>query len=302
MTGRVVEVEGTPRHLSLFRGFMVIAGPDGELGRVVLDDIDVVVIAGHGATCTTPLLVALAERGAGVVLCGAGLKPAAWLLPVEGHHRQGARMLAQTGAGLPLRKQLWRQVVQTKVRVQGEALRQAQRPWEGVAQLAAKVRSGDPENVEAQAARRYWPLLLGEAFRRDREGGGANALLNYGYAILRSAMARSVAGAGLHPSLGIFHRGPLNPLNLADDLLEPYRPLVDLAVLALWREGDPPPEREQKERLAGVLAQEVETDQGFTRVRLAMERTAISLAHSFEEGKPMLEYPLNMAPFHGAGP
>src|SRR5690606_25352976 len=185
MIGRVVEIAEDGRHLSLHRGFLVVEAGGAELGRVPLDDIAVVVANAHGITYSNNLLIALAERGASVVLCGANHHPAAWLWPFEGHHAQTARMIAQLGARRPLAKRLWQIVVQAKIGQQRAVLQALGRPAGGFLLLARQVRSGDPENIEARAARRYWRLLFGDDFRRDRAEPGVNALLNYGYTVLR---------------------------------------------------------------------------------------------------------------------
>ena len=206
MIGRIVEIAEDGRHLALKRGFMTVRVDGDEIGRVALDDISVVIANAHGLTYSNNLLVALAERGAPLVICGRNHSPIAWVWPVAGHHAQTARMAAQVAASQPLKKRAWQAIVCAKISQQAAVLDAAGHRGGGVAALARKVRSGDPENVEAQAARRYWTLLMGDDFRRDRSAPGANALLNYGYTVLRAATARAVMAAGLHPSLGIHHR------------------------------------------------------------------------------------------------
>ena len=212
MIGRIVEIAEDGRHLSLLRGFLRVQAKGEELGRVPLDDVVAVLAHAHGLTYSNNLLVALADRGVPFVVSGDNHQPVAILWPVSGHHQQTARMLAQVDAGRPLRKRLWQALVQAKVIHQGAVLEAVGQPHGAFDRLAATVRSGDPENVEAQAARRYWPLLMGDDFRRDRAADGVNALLNYGYGILRAATARAVMAVGLHPSLGIHHhnRGRFN--------------------------------------------------------------------------------------------
>jgi len=153
------------------------------------------------------------------------------------------------------------------------------------------VRSGDPGNLEAQAARRYWPLMMGDDFRRDPDGDGANALLNYGYAILRAATARAVVAAGLHPSIGIFHRHPHNALPLADDLMEPFRPVVDLRVRELLDAGIRSVGSQEKRELAAVLQLELSTRFGSTPVSTCLVRLAQSVAESYQSGSPRLDLP-----------
>lgn len=188
------------------------------------------------------------------------------------------------GGGPPLAKQLWRAVVIAKIRWQAAVL--ASRGAEAGAfdMLIRKVRSGDPDNVEAQAARRYWPLLMGEAFRRDRDAGGANGLLNYGYTVLRSLVARSVVAAGLHPSIGIHHANRGNAFALADDLVEPFRPLVDALTLHLLAQGCEAVTPQAKRAYAGLIAFDLASEAGTTPVSVAAARLAQSLARCFETG------------------
>lgn len=298
MMERVVEVTGTKRHLSLYRGFMVIKGEEGELGRVALDDIGVVMAAGYGITMSNELLVALAGRGAGFVVCDQRMQPSAWLLPISGHHLQSRRMQKQLEVGKALKKRMWQKVIQGKICFQAEVLAAVQVPYEGVANMARDVRSGDPDNIEAQAARRYWPLLMGKAFRREPQSDFVNAMLNYGYTILRSCTARAVAAAGLHPSLGIHHHGPGNPFCLADDLMEPFRPAVDLVVLSLHRQGREELDRDTKGRLVGILLQDTLTKQGTTPVATAITRLVGSVAQSFDQGELLIDLPERLVP-HG---
>lgn len=160
--------------------------------------------------------------------------------------------------------------------------------------LSDRVGSGDPDNMEAQAARRYWPLLLGEAFRRDRDADGVNALLNYGYAVLRAATARAICGAGLHPSVGISHKNA--GMCLADDLMEPFRPIVDLVVARLMAAGMSGVDRDTKKALAETSALDLQTERGRTPLFLCLERLATSLGLSYERGKMALDLPREPLP------
>lgn len=296
MIGRVVEIAEDGRHLSIERGFMVVRADGRELGRVPLDDIGVVLVNAHGVTYTNNLVLALAERAVAMVLCGPNHTPAAWLWPLVGHHAQAARMRAQIEASRPLGKRLWQTLVRAKVEQQGAVLAALGRPAGGFRLLARKVGSGDPENIEAQAARRYWPLLFGPDFRRDRASDGVNSLLNYGYIVLRSATARAVVSAGLHPSIGIHHQHRANDMCLVDDLMEPFRPLVDLLVARLVETDEPAVTPRTKRALAAVTALDLRTLQGTTPLATCLERLAVSLGQSFETGKPALELPLAPLP------
>jgi len=194
MLGRIVEVSNDKRHLSVYRGFMLVhsTGEDRkEVGRVPLDDIAALIANAHGLSYTNNLLVALAERGAPFVLCAANHNVVGMLWPMQGHHQQAHRFEAQIACSLPTRKKLWAAIVKSKLLNQAAVLQATGAAHAPVQALAKKVRSGDPDNLEAQGARKYWGLLMGSLFRRDQQADGVNALLNYGYTVLRAATARS---------------------------------------------------------------------------------------------------------------
>ena len=271
---RIVDIANDGSHLSTHRGFLLVKRDREEVGRVALDDIHAVIVHAHGVTWTGNLVTALAKRGAPIVFCAANHSPIAVTQPLEGHHAQGSRMQAQWSASKPLAKQLWRRVVQAKIAMQGSLLL-ARGASGAVAfqHMARRVRSGDPENLEAQAARRYWPLLMGEDFRRDRH---------------RSTVARAVVAAGLHPTIGIHHANRGNAFALADDLVEPFRPLVDGLVAALVGQGIETLEPEVKRRFARLIAFDLRFDGEASPVSVAAQRLAQSLAQSFEDGHPRL--------------
>lgn len=282
----IVDIATDGRHLSVQRGFLVVSQDRVTVGRIPLDDVTAVIIHAHGITWSTNLMVALAERGAVMVICAANHAPVAVCLPLDGHYAQNAHIRAQWDAGKPLTKQLWRRVVIAKIRWQG-AILEAHGAVDAAAFdiLARKVGSGDLDNVEAQAARRYWPLLMGDDFRRDRGADDANALLNYGYTVLRSLVARAVVAAGLHPSIGIHHANRGNAFALADDLIEPLRPLVDSLTKRLQGAGITQVTAEAKRAFTGLIALDLPGATGTTTVTGAAARMAQTLADSFQSGK-----------------
>lgn len=301
MLGRIVEVADDKRHLFLSRGFMVVQDTEGarkELGQVPLDDIAAVIANAHGLSYTNNLLVALAERGAPFVLCAANHNAVGMLWPIEGNFQQAKRFDAQIAAPLPLAKRLWAEIVKAKLSQQASALEAANVASVPLSALVKKVRSGDPDNLEAQGARRYWGLLFGDTFRRDQAGEGINALLNYGYTVLRAATARAVVAAGLHPTLGLHHSNQGNPMRLVDDLMEPFRPVVDLKVWQLWRAGEAHVTPETKRALVRTLYDDMPTNVGVTPVIICTQRLATSLAQIFIGEKDKLDLPLPGLPLN----
>lgn len=254
---RALEITGTSRYLSKDRGFLVVSQEREELGRLPLDDLEVVLFAGYGMTCTSELLNTLAERCIPFVICDHRFVPASMLWPVESHHLQAGRIRAQAALSAPQRKQLWKQLIQAKILAQAEALQLCcGEACPRLERLAREVRSGDAGNAEGQAARLYWPLLFGTDFRRDTAAAGRNVLLNYAYTVLRSAVARAVMLAGLHPAFALHHCNLKDTMPLVDDLMEPFRPLADMLVFAASREAGDAAELSPKikECLTGVTA------------------------------------------------
>ena len=285
----IVDIATEGLHLSARRGFLIVAREREEQGRVALDDVHAVIVHAHGVTWTTNLAVALAERGAIMVLCGSNHAPIALMTPIDGYHAQGARMRAQWEAPEPMRKQLWRQVVRAKIAMQASHLDAAgAEGGDALRFMARRVRSGDPGNQEAQAARRYWTSLFGPDFRRNREASGVNALLNYGYAVMRATMARSIVAAGLHPSVGLHHRSGVNSFALVDDLVEPFRPLVDAVVRRLGADGINSVTPASKRPLVRLIGADLQLDGAVSPVSVAAQRLAGSLARSFETRIPAL--------------
>ena len=235
------------------------------------------------------------------VLCGPNHNAVGMLLTLDGHHVQAKRIEAQIAASAPTVKRLWSAVVKAKLQQQAAALEAAGAPTAPLTALVAKVRSGDPDNIEAQGARRYWSLLFGPDFRRDQDGGGLNGMLNYGYTILRSATARAVVAAGLHPSIGLHHSNDANAMRLVDDLMEPFRPVVDLKVWQLRHAGEDDVTPDSKRALVRVLYDDMQTNVGVTPVMVCMQRLATSLAQVFLEDRTKLDLPLPGLPLSLAG-
>jgi CRISPR-associated protein Cas1 len=296
MIGRIIEIASDGRYLHAYRGFMVVKQGSLELARVALDDIAAVIGNAHGLTWSNELLVRLAERGAPLVLVNQQHRPIGLLLGLEGHHRQGHRLVRQAELKRPQRKRLWKRVVQAKLLAQARTLEAFGESGKLLRRLALGVRSGDPDNREAQGARGYWPLLFGAEFRRNPDASGTNALLNYGYTVLRAAVARGIVAAGLHPTLGIQHRNEFNSAALADDLMEPFRPLIDACVRGLVARGIDDVNSEAKRLLALCLYRSASTEAGASPITTAIERLCLSLAQVIEGERQHLELPGELSP------
>ena len=297
MIGGLVEIAENERSLSVQRGFLVVKSEDAELGRVPLDDVTALILSAPRAMLSKQVMVALAERNAVVVISGANYHPIALTLPTGTHYKQAGVLQTQIAASQPLRKNLWRQIVVSKIHHQRAALQTAA-PGSGkiedLTALAKRVKSGDSENREAQAARHYWQALMGTTFRRNRDLADANVLLNYGYMVLRAAMARATVAHGLNPGLGIHHKSQANAFQLVDDLMEPFRPQVDLLVRDILQEEGAealqlPPE--VKRRLAAVLQKDMQGDRGAAPVVSCMARLSQSLVASLAQKTPALILP-----------
>jgi CRISP-associated protein Cas1 len=254
MLRKTIEIATPGTRLSVAHRQLVIERPEQTKATVPIEDLGVLVIDDGRATCTQSVFIECLSAGATIIVTGRDHLPIGMMLPLEGHHALTERHWAQVEAGEPVRKRLWQALVAAKLRQQGRLLSAIHGEDAGLAALAGRVRSGDPDNLEAQGAQRYWPRLFGRDFRRDRAANDANALLNYGYAIVRAACARALVASGLIPSLGVWHRNRSNPFCLADDLLEPWRPIVDWKVYGLVASSDGPRALDDRPTRAALLA------------------------------------------------
>ena len=295
MIGGIVEIADAGRHLSIHRGFLKVTEDRQELGRVPLDDITALILSGPQITLSKQVIVELSERKSVIVTCGRNWHPLSFNLPVAAHFEAAGILHDQIAASEPLKKRLWQNVVRAKIDNQAAVLRWHAPDHDKLRDLLAlskAVKSGDPDNREAVAARQYWQALMGEKFRRDRFAEDGNVYLNYGYTVLRAATARAVCAAGLHPALGVHHKSRGNTFALIDDLMEPFRPLVDSIACYMIGEGgtgDLTPDA--KRRLVAVLQQDLISEAGVSPLINSLGRMAQSLAQSLAEKKDRLVLP-----------
>jgi CRISPR-associated protein Cas1 len=226
---------GNPAHLSTCNDQLVVELKDEARTKksLPIEDLGIIVLEHPHITITTSLLEKLMEQQVAVLTCNSKYMPSGLFLPLDGNSVQTERMRTQLNASAPLKKQLWQQTVKAKIENQAAVLGKLGINNLLLCNLVEKVLSGDSSNKEAQAASHYWGQIYGHDFVRSRDPQTPNAQLNYGYAILRSVVARALTASGMFPSIGIYHKNKYNAFCLADDIMEPYRPYVDWLVLHL---------------------------------------------------------------------
>ncbi len=277
---RTIEISTRGLHLSGKQKQLRISEGESLLGKVPFEDIGVLILDSTELSVTTHAITSALERGVAIVFCGKNHHPEGMLLPLSSNTVHQKRFQAQIKASRPLKKNIWKAIVQSKVRCQGALLPDGPEKTR-LKVLQESVGSGDPKNSEAQAARTYWPALFGSSFRRDRYGDRANSLLNYGYIVLRAATARAITATGLAPALGVHHISQYNPFCLADDLMEPFRPWVDARVLELHNEGEYEITKESKQHLLQVLTDRIVLNGEEGPLFAAIERSAASLSKAY---------------------
>lgn len=260
--------------------------------RVPIEDIGYVVLEHQQTSITLPLLNALSDNNVAVIFCGENRMPNAMLMNLDSNTTQGESFRAQIDASEPLKKGVWKQVVEAKIRNQAALLNKLGKDGDKLKPYYTNVKSGDSDNREGIAAKIYWNELFGDGFVRHREGAEPNNLLNYGYTLLRAAVARSLMGSGLLPALGIFHRNRYNAFPLADDIMEPYRPYVDEIVYGMYINGMTELDKYAKEQLLHILF----TDTVFSKVTrpldIGLTITTASLAKCYLGIAKKIVYPL----------
>lgn len=295
MIRKTLEFSTPGTRLSVSHRQLIITRPDQPKVTRPIEDLGVVIVDDVRATYTQSVFLELLDAGATVLVSGRNHLPVGIMLPLDAHHVQTERHRAQVAAKEPVKKRVWQALIRAKIMQQAAVLTHFTGGHAGLAHMAGRVRSGDPDNLEARAAQRYWPRLFGTVFRRDRDADGVNALLNYGYAVIRAAVARAIVAAGLIPTLGVHHRNRSNPFCLADDLFEPYRPYVDWRVkLLVSNETSSPPDLSQKETRAALLSlfnETVQVDERRLPLLYAIQAGAASLCRALTGGDRSLALP-----------
>jgi len=297
MIKRIIEISQSHRHLAVRLGQLIIKENATELSTIPCEDIGVLLVDHIGVTYTHSVFTELLRCGAAVVLCGGNHQPAGMLLPIESNSMQTERFRQQIETNVPVKKRLWRQIVRAKIKHQSKIVGEDSEVYPALMALREKVRSGDPENIEAQASKKFWPVYVQDIiseFRRDIEGRPPNNMLNYGYMVMRAAVARALCSAGLLPCLGIHHCNRYNAFCLADDMLEPFRGFVEAKVRDICRTDGVPDELSQpiKARLLEVLYEPV-TIAGFEGpLMVGLHRTMASLQRCFAGEQKELELPI----------
>jgi CRISP-associated protein Cas1 len=287
---------GNPAYLSTKNEQLVVTYPDNnETRNVPIEDIGVLVLENQQITLTNGLLEKLVRNNAAIINCDQQHLPIGLLMPLSGHTEQSERFKNQISASAPLKKNLWQQTVSAKIINQAGLLREKGVPAKNMHHWAKNVTSGDTLNHEARAAAYYWQNLFKiENFNRHQKGTPPNNLLNYGYAILRALTARAIVSSGMLPTLGIFHKNKYNAYCLADDVMEPYRPYVDLIVCHIMETEDNLDELsvEIKKHLLSIATMDVIIDNKRSPLMVAMSRTTNSLHECFEGSARKILYPV----------
>lgn len=284
----------TPFCLSLKDNQMVINTkqmPDMKK-TVPIEDIGFVVLEHQQTSITLPLLNALSDNNVAVIFCGENRMPNAMLMNLDSNKTQGESFRAQIEASEPLKKGLWKQVVEQKIRNQSALLNKLGKDGDKLKPYYSNVKSGDADNREGIAAKIYWNELFGDDFIRHREGAKPNNLLNYGYTLLRAAVARALMGSGLLPALGIFHRNRYNSFPLADDIMEPYRPYVDEIVYHMYINGMTELNKDAKSNLLHILFVDTVFSKTTRPLEVGLTMTTSSLAKCYIGTTKKIAYPL----------
>lgn len=282
-----------PARLSLKLAQMVVELQD-VTRTLPIEDIGVVILDHKQITITHALIDALLANNVAIVTSNDKHLPVGLMLPLDGNTLQSERFRAQIDASEPLKKQMWQQTIVAKILGQAHVLGTQLIKHNNMLKWAKDVRSGDTENMEARAAAFYWRNIFEkDAFIRDPQGLPPNNLLNYGYSIVRAMMARALVGAGLLPTLGIHHHSRYDAYCLADDIMEPYRPFVDMKVLEMWKNGGITSDISsgQKRELLGITTMDVSISGHRSPMMLAIQTTAQSVQKCYSGEARKIIYP-----------
>ena len=301
MIKRIVEISSARTRLSIKYGQLIIKEDSEQVASIPCEDIGVLLVDHQGTCYTHCVFTELLRCGAAIVLCGGDHHPAGMLLPIESNSVQTERFRLQIEAKEPVKKRLWKQIIQAKIKHQARLAGKDSDIYKSLMILRDRVRSGDPSNIEAQASKKFWPVYLQEmdsasspqAFHRNINGAPPNNMLNYGYMVMRAAVARALCSAGLLPSFGIHHRNRYNAFCLADDLVEPFRGFVEAKVRDIYINNGPIDDLDQptKAKILEVLYEPVKIAGYEGPLMVGLHRTAASLQRCFAGEQKYLDLP-----------
>ena len=287
MIKRTLEISN-PAYLKVRQQQLIIEREQEVIAQVPIEDIGVLLISHNQVALSHAVIQKCAEAKAVIVHCNSKYLPVSLTLPLSAHSLHTKVLREQVALNTVRRKQLWQKIVQAKVAEQALTLERLNNPSISLQAMVKKVKSDDSTNIEAQAAQKYWKLLVHKDFKRDPDLEGLNSLLNYGYAILRALVARAIVVTGFHPALGLNHSNQYNPYCLADDLMEPFRPWVDECVLGL---DDEQMSLHNKRALLELLASEVNYQDKKQPLMVAISLLAAQLKQAYTDKDLILDFP-----------
>jgi CRISP-associated protein Cas1 len=263
------------------------------VSTIAIEDLGILILQHPAITITQSAITLCQQSNVAILFCDERHLPVSITLPLWSGHSLHTKVLReQVATKVPRRKRLWQQIVRAKISEQADTLDRIGLKSQVLARLHDKVRSGDPDNIEAQAAQVYWKALMGKSFRRDVAAEGVNSMLNYGYSIMRAMIARALVGTGLHPSIGLHHKNQYNGLCLADDVMEPLRPWVDSLVREIdTRSGEAKITRDVKQQILSLLSKQVSYGSEKMPLMLSAHYLAAQVKQAMSDSSIALHYP-----------
>jgi len=292
MIKRIVEV-ANPSYLHLKYKQLLIDQGREQVAQIPIEDIGALVLEHSAIRISQPLIIECQKNNVAIIFCDEKHLPYSTILPIaEGNNLHNKILKQQINITEPTRKNLWKQIIIQKITNQAKTLKQFDKPFNRLSKLATDVKSGDSNNCEGLAAQYYWKALFGSAFVRDQNADGINAVLNYGYSIIRAMVARNICAAGLHPTMGLFHHNQYNALCLADDLMEPLRPWVDAIAFELYQANSTVIiNKEIKTPFLNLISQTVELNKKKMSMMVSMHYLMANLKRAFNKENSKLTYP-----------
>lgn len=292
MIKRIIEVSN-PSYLHLKNKQLKIEQERIEVASIPIEDIGALILEHSAIIISQPLIIECQKNNTAIIFCDEKHLPYSTILPIsEGNNLHQKVLKQQINITQPARKNLWKQIIQQKIQNQASVLQQFNKPFTRLEKLSNEVKSGDATNCEGLAAQYYWKTLFGNNFLRDQNADGINAILNYGYSIIRAMVARSIVASGLHPAIGLFHHNQYNGLCLADDLMEPFRPWIDSIAYRLYQDdADVSITKEVKIPFLDLISESVEFKNKQMPLMISMHYLMAELKRNFSKESKRLVYP-----------